>query len=280
MRCGAVACLDLLDITHVTRMLDTDNHKGTASSGLHFGPKTGGKGTSARNLAHLAADDSSPHLLQEKGEADESLGHRVKQGLARRWWKWADPVDGEQSHESSQHQSPRPRPGARQALGEVIAAPASRTAGTIDRAMRDAEQKDDLAQAHTNLREIQWENVLEVYMACYGRTYYLRAATDDECLEWVGAIHLAVAKANAEYNEKMGLNRGVTERVRERVRDGFDHPRTEMCVALLLVTNFVVSITQSELGIHEVQIDDDVSRYVQVYRSFCITCSTGHQRWM
>ena len=268
MRCGAVACLDLLDITHVTRMLDTDNHKGTASSGLHFGPKTGGKGTSARNLAHLAADDSSPHLLQENGEADESLGRRVKQGLARRWWKWADPVDGEQSNESSQHQSTRPR------------SPASRTAGTIDRAIHNAEQKDDLAQAHTNLREIQWENVLEVYMACYGRTYYLRAATDDECLEWVGAIHLAVAKANAEYNEKMGLNRGVTERVRERVRDGFDHPRTEMCVALLLVTNFVVSITQSELGIHEVQIDDDVSRYVQVYRSFCITCSTGHQRWM
>lgn len=102
--------------------------------------------------------------------------------------------------------------------------------------------------------------------------------------QWRHACNLAVAKANAEYNEKMGLNRGVTERVRERVRDGFDHPRTEMCVALLLVTNFVVSITQSELGIHEVQIDDDVSRYVQVYlqvyRSFCITCSTGHQRWM
>ena len=257
-------------------MLDAQNHGGqTTSPKLHLGlgPRKDSKGSLARNLA----EDDSP--LPGRGEVDGPehsytglhIRARVKQGLARTWSKLADSAEGDFSRESSQHGSPlvggsstslrgkhlgRALSFVQQAAGMGSVGPAGRTAGTIERAKRAAEQQDDLTQAHVNLREIQWENVLEVYLSCFGRTYYLRAATDDECVEWVGAIQMAVAGANAQYNEAMGSNKSVTQRVRERMRGAYDSARTEMCIAVLLVANFIVSITRSELGVDEVSASD------------------------
>ena len=65
-------------------------------------------------------------------------------------------------------------------------------------------------KASQSLAQTQWEHAFEVYVECFGRTYYWRAADETECQEWVEAFNQAMKGA-----QESSLN--VTEKIRQDV---------------------------------------------------------------
>ena len=82
-------------------------------------------------------------------------------------------------------------------------------------------------------------------MEALGRTYYLRAASSEQCDEWVAVIREARRLAEHEYKRNLDLSNA--ERARLAVQRAYDHSSTQMAISLVLISNFALSIIQSEL---------------------------------
>lgn len=109
------------------------------------------------------------------------------------------------------------------------------------------EQSGD-GQEHTRgIHAAEWKNVIELYCECYGRTYYFRCENDVQCEQWVIAINEAMKEAEEEYRKSLNLSH--SERMRVAARNLYDSNRTQMFIALLLLSNFVISIIQCEMSV-------------------------------
>ena len=110
----------------------------------------------------------------------------------------------------------------------------------------------------------EWKNVFEIYEECYGRTYYLRTGTHEECTAWVNDINAAVAAARAAHDKRQLVRK--RDRLRRAARDLYDGPVMQTLVAMLLIANFVISIIQGEMlsRVHEAAGGDDAESAAQV----------------
>jgi hypothetical protein len=97
-----------------------------------------------------------------------------------------------------------------------------------------------------SMRELLWENVIEIYLEYHGRTYYFKAESRSECTEWIAAINEARQDAESEYHKLMDLS--TFERVQLAARNVCNDGRTEMSVAFLLLANFIINIIQVEVS--------------------------------
>ena len=79
-----------------------------------------------------------------------------------------------------------------------------------DNAARPIDWFPGKQKASQSLAQTQWEHAFEVYVECFGRTYYWRAADETECEEWVEAFNQAMKDA-----QESSLN--VTEKIRQDV---------------------------------------------------------------
>lgn len=102
-----------------------------------------------------------------------------------------------------------------------------------------------------SFKRLQWEHAFEVYVERLGRTYYFRAPNGQECDEWLSAIHNAMTGAEAAYLQRLQLSRA--KRTRMAVQRMYEHDCTQGFVSMLLLTNFVTSIIQSELAARQAQ---------------------------
>ena len=66
----------------------------------------------------------------------------------------------------------------------------------------------------------EFQDVLEIYEECYGRTYYLRAAGSLDCEEWETAIKSAVARAQKA--QEMSLHLRLGARLQKAARKLYD----------------------------------------------------------
>ena len=98
-----------------------------------------------------------------------------------------------------------------------------------------------------SLGVLQWENAFEVYVETIGRTYYMRASDTCGCDEWIRAISEAIKNARVEEEIQLRSSLSISEQTRLAVKHCYDHPHTQMCIAILLLGNFVISIYQSEI---------------------------------
>jgi len=98
----------------------------------------------------------------------------------------------------------------------------------------------------TSLQARESKNVIEVYSQRLGRTYYLRAADELECAEWVAVVNEAIKEAAQIYDQS--LNIGRRERFRLWVRKCYDSSEAQVLVSLLLLCNFIISIIQCQVG--------------------------------
>ena len=55
----------------------------------------------------------------------------------------------------------------------------------------------------TTLHDHQWEYVVEILVATWGRTYYLKASSQEECDRWVAVILGAQAECEAEHERRL-----------------------------------------------------------------------------
>ena len=94
-------------------------------------------------------------------------------------------------------------------------------------------------ELHSTVHAVEFENVIEVLAEVWGRTYYLKAETSEECDEWVAAIAEARAEAEAEYHRS--LNPTWWARARARAKRVYVHPTTQIIIAVILFSNFIVS---------------------------------------
>ena len=102
-----------------------------------------------------------------------------------------------------------------------------------------------------SFNRLQWEHAFEVYVERLGRTYYFRASTDEDCKDWLTAIHDAISEAKAAFQRSLQLSRA--KRTRMAVQQMYEHDYTQAFVSLLLLSNFVISIIQSELAARQAQ---------------------------
>ena len=102
------------------------------------------------------------------------------------------------------------------------------------------------AGSMNRLADIQWENVLEIYVESIGRTFYLRASREVECEDWVGAVNQAIKDAHAEEERQIQARLGFFEKHRLDIQHFYDHSTTQTCLALVLLINFVISIWESD----------------------------------
>jgi hypothetical protein len=92
--------------------------------------------------------------------------------------------------------------------------------------------------------EWEWQNVIEIYEEFYGRSYYLRASSGEECEEWVNAINEAIKEAWSTFHSAQLMSLG--SRLQTAARQLYDNSSTQMAISLLLFCNFVVGIVQTE----------------------------------
>lgn len=95
------------------------------------------------------------------------------------------------------------------------------------------------AEAQSSMHAVEFENVIEVLAEVWGRTYYLKAETPQECEVWVAAIAEARAEAEAEYQRS--LNPTWWAMARARAKRVYVHPTTQIIIAMILLSNFIVS---------------------------------------
>ena len=98
-------------------------------------------------------------------------------------------------------------------------------------------------------RHLQWQNCFEIYIQQLGRMYYFRAGDDAECDSWITDIRQAVQEAEEALHESLNLSR--TQRLRIQVQTIYDTDKTQMFTSLILLINFVFSISQTELDLKE-----------------------------
>jgi hypothetical protein len=107
------------------------------------------------------------------------------------------------------------------------------------------------AASSIGMNNLQFENAFEIYVESHGMTYYFRASSRPECLEWVAAIQDAVRDAEEAYQRSLNLN--ASQRTRLAVRHAYEHYITQSVVSMLLLTNFAMSIVQGELAARDAQ---------------------------
>ena len=76
----------------------------------------------------------------------------------------------------------------------------------------------------------EFQDVLEIYEECYGRTYYLRAAGSLDCEEWETAIKSAVARAQKA--QEMSLHLRLGARLQKAARKLYDGGFMQVRVAI------------------------------------------------
>ena len=109
------------------------------------------------------------------------------------------------------------------------------------------EQSGDGQEKRVSIHAAEWMNVIELYCECYGRTYYFRCRNDEQCEQWVIAMNKAMKEADEEYQNSLNLS--TSERCRLAARSLINDNRTQLFIAFLLLSNFVVSIIQCEMSI-------------------------------
>jgi len=90
----------------------------------------------------------------------------------------------------------------------------------------------------------EWENVIEISAEVWGRTYYLRAQSAEDCDKWVEEIQRAKDEADAAYLRSLYPTRMA--RAKQWARDAYEHPYTQSCITFVLLSNFIVNICETE----------------------------------
>ena len=101
-----------------------------------------------------------------------------------------------------------------------------------------------MGASFNSMHAAEWNNVLEIYQEQYGRTYYFGAESAEACEQWVLEINEAMRHAARQYEQSLNLS--TSERLRLTARQLYDNSRMQMCISLLLLANFIISIIQCE----------------------------------
>jgi hypothetical protein len=96
-----------------------------------------------------------------------------------------------------------------------------------------------------DVADAEWENVVEIYSEHFGRTYYLKAASTDECAEWLETFKTA-QKKGLEL-ERKALNLTLFVRAQIEACRIYESTWAQCVIATLLMTNFIVNIIQTEI---------------------------------
>ncbi len=91
----------------------------------------------------------------------------------------------------------------------------------------------------------EWENVIEISAEVWGRTYYLKAQSGEDCDRWVAALQEAKEEAEAAHLRSLHPTR--VARAKQWAREAYEHPSTQLFVALVLLSNFIVNICETEV---------------------------------
>ena len=91
----------------------------------------------------------------------------------------------------------------------------------------------------------EWSNVLKIYAERYGRTYYLRASSSQDTEKWLDALQTAIQEAWVRHERDLNLS--FHERFQISARKVYNRTSTQMAISMLLLLNFAISISQSEL---------------------------------
>ena len=108
--------------------------------------------------------------------------------------------------------------------------------GSFTSARQETEEQTKVAS--------EWDHSLEIHTERYGRTYYLRAETEEEKDEWEQAINQAYT--GAVEKQKHDLQLSLRRRFKLRMRRVVNSKLCQNCISLLLVTNFVLNVYDSE----------------------------------
>jgi len=91
----------------------------------------------------------------------------------------------------------------------------------------------------------EWENVIEISAEVWGRTYYFKAQSGEDCDRWVTAIQEAKGEAEAAHLRSLHPTR--VARAKQWARQAYEHPSTQLFIALVLLSNFIVNICETEV---------------------------------
>jgi len=112
------------------------------------------------------------------------------------------------------------------------------------------------AQEGKTVHAHEWQHVIEVACATYGRSYYLKASSAEECSSWLHAIKGARRTALA----KLEMRLSTFLRVKRKVAFLYDHSVTQVSIGVLLLMNFLISIVQLEM-----EASRDFSEYEETF---------------
>jgi hypothetical protein len=90
----------------------------------------------------------------------------------------------------------------------------------------------------------EWDHSLEICTERFGRTYYLRAETEEEKNEWDTAINHGIKDAILQ--RKLDMQLSVRRRFKLRLRRLVNSRLCQNLISLLLVINFVVNVYDAE----------------------------------
>jgi hypothetical protein len=114
---------------------------------------------------------------------------------------------------------------------------------------------------NVSIQDLEWENVIEIVCGRTERAYHLRAASGQECDEWIHSILAAQRDARAAH--ELLQNPGCIPRFRYQVAKVYDHDVSQKAIAFLLFVNFFVSILETE-----VEGRNGAGKYSSLMRTF------------
>ena len=130
-------------------------------------------------------------------------------------------------------------------LSPPLRAPINNTLAYHKDSAKSLVQASPGGAAPKNMHDHEWGHVLEILVAVWGRTYYLKASSEEECDNWISAIHNAREEREAEYHRQ--LHPTFFKRTSFKVRTFYEHPWTQAIIGVLLFVNFVFNLVETEL---------------------------------